>query len=397
MAQHFKFIIIGAGMMGAAAARHLSAMSDGVALLGPDEPKDSASHTGVFASYYDEARITRTIDPDPEWALLANRSIARYGEIEAESGISFYHETGCLLVGSKTGAGASYVGNVLSAGARAGAKLDHLDNAAMAERFAYFSIPEGSEGVHEKSGAGYVNPRRLVEAQVTLAEKNGATLIRQTAASVTEEGGHVVVTTEEGGSFSADRVIVAAGGFTINRNLMPRPYALDVFARTVAFFELDADEIERFSGMPALIHKPATAGFEIYMLPPVRYPDGKTYLKIGGDPDYLVLPTEAYVRDWFRSGGRETARQHLDAIMRELVPGLTCKTSSMAACVTSFTPNGYPGIGFVPGSERVAVLSGGCGAAAKSSDELGRLGAVLLAEGRIDDPAYGIDFAPQFL
>jgi sarcosine oxidase len=83
--------------------------------------------------------------------------------------------------------------------------------------------------------------------------------------------------------------------------------------------------------------------------------------------------------------------------MRDLVLGLQCKTSTMAACVTSFTPNGYPGIGFVQGSERIAVLSGGCGAAAKSSDELGRLGAVLLAEGRIDDPAYGIDFAPQFL
>ena len=42
-------------------------------------------------------------------------------------------------------------------------------------------------------------------------------------------------------------------------------------------------------------------------------------------------------------------------------------------------------------------LRSGCGAAAKSSDEIGRLGASLLLEGRINDPAYATDFAPDFL
>lgn len=396
MNRHFDHIIVGAGMMGAAAARHLSSMGGSVGLIGPGEPADVTSHEGVFASHYDEARITRTIDPDADWALLANRSIARYGEIERDSGIDFYHQTGCLLVGSQTGAGVGYAASVVAAGSRAGVSPDPLDDAGLAQRFPCFSFPQGSEGVHERRGAGHINPRRLVAAQAMLAERNGATLIRQTAVAVREEGGRVQVATGEGGVFSAGRVIVAAGGFTINRNLLPRPYLLDVFARTVAFFELDGEEIERFSGMPSLIHKPEAAGFDIYMLPPVRYPDGKTYLKIGGDPDDLALPAEADVRAWFRSGGRETARVHLDAIMRQLVPGLTCKTSTMAACVTAFTPNGYPGIGFAPGSERIAVLAGGCGAAAKSSDEIGRLGAVLLATGRIDDPAYGVDFAPLF-
>ena len=103
MAETFRYIIIGRGMMGAAAARHLAAVTDGVALIGPDEPKDPASHEGVFASHYDEARITRTIDPDPVWALLAKRSIARYPQIAAESGVEFFHEAGCLMVGPERG------------------------------------------------------------------------------------------------------------------------------------------------------------------------------------------------------------------------------------------------------------------------------------------------------
>ncbi|MFP3701778.1 hypothetical protein SB758_40520, partial [Burkholderia sp. SIMBA_013] len=47
-----------------AAARHLAEKVDGVALIGPGEPADITSHQGVFASHYDEARITRTIDGD---------------------------------------------------------------------------------------------------------------------------------------------------------------------------------------------------------------------------------------------------------------------------------------------------------------------------------------------
>ena len=38
MAPRFKYIVVGAGMMGAAAARHLSEESGDVALIGPPEP-----------------------------------------------------------------------------------------------------------------------------------------------------------------------------------------------------------------------------------------------------------------------------------------------------------------------------------------------------------------------
>ena len=98
MTQHFRTIIVGCGLLGAAAARHLAAMDEGVAVIGPQEPADKVRHEGVFASHYDEGRITRTIDRDPVWARLANRSIARYAEIERESGIDFFTEAGALLV-----------------------------------------------------------------------------------------------------------------------------------------------------------------------------------------------------------------------------------------------------------------------------------------------------------
>lgn len=354
MVERFKSIVVGRGMMGAAAARYLALQGEGVAVIGPDEPTDWSNHHGVFASHYDEARITRTIDSDPIWARLANRSIARYGEIAAESGIDFYSEVGCLIVGPK----------------------------------------RGGQDPYEEKNAGYVNPRRLVEAQSLLAEKAGARVIRRTAVSVREEGGLAIVTTDDGAVYTAERVLVAAGGFSINENLVPRPLDLKVYGRTVAFFEIPDEDLAAYSGMPSLIHQPDDPTDHIYLLPPVRYPDGKTYLKIGGDPDDLELETEPEIRAWFRRGGRLTTRDHLRRIISDLVPTLADAPLSMAACVTSFTPENYPAIGFA--SDHIAVLTGGCGAAAKSSDEIGRLGAELIQHGRIIDEAYGDVFRPVF-
>ncbi len=87
-------------------------------------------------------------------------------------------------------------------------------------------------------------------------------------------------------------------------------------------------------------------------------------------------------------------RNHLQRIIGEIIPSLANAPISMAACVTSFTPENYPAIGYA--TDRIAVLTGGCGAAAKSSDEIGRLGSELILHGRIVDEAYGDVFCPVF-
>ncbi|QLF70855.1 FAD-binding oxidoreductase [Peteryoungia desertarenae] len=396
MAKRYKIIVVGRGMMGAAAARHLALNTDGVAVIGPDEPTGPwGDHQGVFASHYDEARITRTIDSSPVWALLANRSIARYREMEAASGLSFYREVGCLIVGPKRGGRDPYIENVVSAASRLDVDIELLGDTELAERFSYFHFGRGCEGVHEARHAGYVNPRRLVEAQSRLAERAGAAIIRDTVTAVREGDGAVLVETGGGKQYRTDKVLVAAGGFSISENLLPRSVDLKVYARTVAFFEVSEGELSQYQNMPSLIHQPDNPRDHIYLLPPVRYPDGKTYLKIGGDPDDLPLTRDVDMRAWFRSGGRTSTRDHLVRIVAQLVPSLSNAPVSMAPCVTSFTPGNYPAIGFA--SERVAVLTGGCGAAAKSSDEIGRLGAELMLHGRIVDEAYGDVFRPGFM
>lgn len=102
------YAVIGAGMIGSAAARHLAQAGYDVVLIGPSEPEDKTNHTGAFASHYDAGRITRGLATDPFWAQASLASIARYRQIEADSGISFYNDVGCLLAGQGCQAFAKY-------------------------------------------------------------------------------------------------------------------------------------------------------------------------------------------------------------------------------------------------------------------------------------------------
>jgi sarcosine oxidase len=168
-------------------------------------------------------------------------------------------------------------------------------------------------------------------------------------------------------------------------------------ARTVSFFEVEEDEAARLSAMPSMIYEPEDIMMGIYLLPPILYPDGKYYLKIGGDIVDIPLPTHADVLEWFKTGGDAANHAHLVATMRELMPDLKIKGITNTTCVTSYTPPNYPAIGWTS-SPSIGVMAGGCGAAAKSSDEIGRLGAELLLHGRIVDDGYPTaDFVPRFL
>ena len=93
----FDVVVIGRGMIGAAAARHLAESGLSTALIGPDEPEDRRAGAGPFSSHPDEGRITRIAARTMIWAELAARSIARYRDIEIRSGIPFYTRTGLAI------------------------------------------------------------------------------------------------------------------------------------------------------------------------------------------------------------------------------------------------------------------------------------------------------------
>ena len=390
--RHFDFVVVGRGMMGAAAPRHLARTGARVALVGRAEPTDWQAHDGVFSSHYDSGRITRTIDQDPDWALLARRSIARYRDIEAESGIAFYGETGCLISGL---AGGSFIKAVEEVARRYALDAPLLDRAALKTRFPWFDLPDTSAGVLEATGAGYVDPRKFVAAQVACAEKAGGVSIPDDAVSVTDAGDRASVALKSGGLVTAGRVLVATGGFSRAPGLLPKVPALVVKARTVLLAQLTPAQAAAYRDMPSWIDEGADPAEHFYFLPPITYPDGHSYLKIGGDPTEIAIEEEPAIRDWFRGEGDPEAVAHLKRLLARFVPDLHPVRLLSVPCVTTYTVHGYPYAGFVE-NDRIALLTGGNGAAAKSSDEIGRIGADLVIRGRLEEPDYGTDFAVHF-
>ncbi|MCF4130065.1 NAD(P)/FAD-dependent oxidoreductase [Methylobacterium sp. SyP6R] len=389
----FDFAVVGKGMMGAAAARHLARFGARVVLVGPDEPANRRTHGGVFASHYDSGRITRTIDADPDWALLAQRSIARYAEIEAESGISFHTEVGCVIAAPKAG---EAIMRFIATRDRVGVDVAELDPAELRSAFPALRFPEEYTGLLEMRAAGIIDPRALVAAQVRLAKAAGATVITAEVAAVHDRGRHVEVSTVNGERYAAARTLVAVGGFSIRSELLPRPLDLKVKARTVLLAEVQPEDVGRYAAMPCVICSGTGDADSFYVLPPVRYPDGGLKIKIGGDPSDRLLANESVIRAWFSGDGDTAAaahmRRHLEALLPDLRPG----AFSTMPCVTTCTRHGHPYIGFAE-SHRIIVLTGGNGAAAKSSDEIGRLGALLAADGRICTDEYMTNFEVCFL
>jgi sarcosine oxidase len=392
MAQDFDIAVIGKGMMGAAAARYLAQDGVNVALIGPDEPEHRQTHDGVFASHYDAGRITRTIDDDPNWALLARRSIDRYRELETKSGLHFYDEVGCVIATLPPQDGDSTMERMLAARDRVGSDAAFLDDAALRSTFPALHFPDGFVGLFEARHAGHIDPRALVRIETMLAASAGATVLPQEVTAIRDRKSHVEIGTRGGEVLSAERVVVAIGGFSNRPGLLPRPLDLTIKARTIVMVEVGPGELERYSAMPSVIQAAKDQASSFYVLPPIRYPDGKHYIKIGGDPTDAALKTDAEIGAWFRSEGNATAAAHMRRNLEILLPDLKGLPQKTAPCITTFTRHGYPYIGFAE-SERIVVLTGGNGMAAKSSDEIGRLAAGLAKAGVLELDGYSTDFS----
>lgn len=376
----YRTIVLGRGLIGSAAARHLAGLSDGVALVGPDEPADRAIHDGVFASHYDEGRMTRVCDPDPAWATTAKRSIDRYGEIEAASGIKFFENSGYLAV---AGTGSDYLNRTEAVGLDHGADLTRLDASAIRERFPFLNVPTDSEGLYEGDRAGHLSPRALVRAQTKAAGLRGVEIVAAEARAIRPVSGGVEVDLATGDTLRAERVLVATGAFTDACGLSPKALNLRVFGRTVVLARIEGDVGNDLRGMPTMGHAETGA----YILPPIRYPDGQSYLKIGigstGDAD---LRSRADLAAWFKGKGSPDNQRDFRAFLTALIPPLErCPVWHTDTCAVAWTATGLPYIDFVH-DDRIAVAVGGNGKGAKSSDDWGWVAAHLIAGRDWDHP-----------
>ncbi|MFN2106301.1 MAG: NAD(P)/FAD-dependent oxidoreductase [Candidatus Promineifilaceae bacterium] len=375
----FDCLVIGKGLFGAAAAKYLSREMKHIAVIGPDEPRDAAAHNGVFASHYDQGRLAGRLGRGVEWTALAYESINAYRQIEAESGIRFYTPVGRLHAPAAA-LPAHYVAEMKET---YGLDVHHLSAGDLEQAYPYLRFPGAEDGWFEKAPAGYINPRALIRAQLTIAERQGAEVIRDVVTAVAQDGDWLTVHTGEGGRYRARKVLIAAGAFSnyiqidggySGGDKWPLPLRLKT--ETILLAETPQSEAERLGVMPAVSFEIESAVLDgIYLLPPLLYPDGRYYVKMGCDTAADRFPqTLEEVTTWFRSGESDVHKAELVEAMLSIIPDLEATAFQTGRCIVTYTTHGLPYIDEVI-TGRVFAAVGGNGTGAKSSDAIGRLAA----------------------
>jgi sarcosine oxidase len=393
--RNFEVAIIGAGLFGSAAARHLSSVSDGVALIGPAEPQQKSTHQGVFGSHYDVSRLVRGIDPDVTWATLAKRSIDRYRGIEDASGIGFYHDIGYMMV-TPGGLGADWfnlpamrdVANDLAI------EIEDLDEQALKQRFPYLRFTPGSSAVLQAKDAGYINPRRLLEAQQKISVAQGTTLIRDVVTAMKRIGKQIEIGTGSGEKIRAKRVLLATGAYTNAIGLLPKKLSMKIRAAMIMESEVPAATKASY---PATLYAKTDGEQDFWglLMPPITYPNGRSYIKTM-DGYYGPDPLEGYeaLGTWNRGNGHEDHHSVVKRALREVFPSLDVLSTLFKSCLIADTTSRYPYIDMF--DDHIGIAVGGNGKAAKSSDEIGRIAAGMIGTQGWPSSLPQTIFAAQF-
>jgi len=375
----YEVVVIGAGLFGSAAAKYAAEdFPDGKTLLiGPgaglceDPALTKFKHISNFSSrddwilggaWHDEGRITKRFEYGNVWRSFVKKSMERYREIEIESGIEFFDEVGYLRI---DGADDPNTHQVASELRHDGVDVHSVDDQYAKDHFSYLSLPVGYVAYHQPNKAGYISPRKLVKAQQNIASsKYGCKFLNGQADSIEEgEDNLFIVTAKEytskgegGGNKNTQtitvytkRVILATGAYAnvkpdikeiLPQHLKDMSFAIDLVAETVAMVEVSEDDANvKLKGMPSMVTNYQSDCIDgTYILPPIRYPDGNWYVKIGHSKCFedTVEHEEDAMRSWYKSGGFKEAAASLNTFLStRLIPDLGALSVKTNCCVTT--------------------------------------------------------------
>ncbi len=377
----FEFAIIGAGLTGSAAAKYISETDTNTVLIGPSEPNDKKNHEGIYGSHYDEGRITRISDSHYGWSYLAKKSIENYDIISSESEINFYEEVGTLSIGTP-----DYFDELMETYKKVNFEYSTHENFDLKNNYNYLNFPENSQFVFESKNAGHISPRKLVEAQKQLFKLRGGTYIDDFSINIKKSNGIFIIQTNNNNKIKANKILLATGGFTNFTNILTNDLPTKVRGRTIILGEVKSQYINDLKNYPSFIHKPnnddGTREYT-YCLPAIKYPNGKTYIKIGGSKHFTHINTYNEAVDWFK--GKINSNE-IEAVTNELnmiYDQNLFSSYHSDTCVTTWTKTIYPIIDEIEDNFFVSV--GGNGSAAKSSDYIGHISANFFTDAKWDD------------
>ncbi|WP_205718595.1 FAD-dependent oxidoreductase [Actinomadura sp. WMMA1423] len=364
------FIVVGAGLVGAATAWQLARRGHEVTVLERDVP------AGAAGSSHGSARILRYGYADPFYVRAMVDARREWDELERLAGERLVTRTGSLDAGAARDPAA--LAEVFAA---AGVEHELLGASEAAARWPGFRF-EGGTGVLWHPAAGVIDAEAAVSAMLRLAGAEGARIeTGRPVVSVERAGSGYRTVGPDGRSEEAGKVVVAAGGWLpdiLGGLPLPRAFLsafppLRVMQENIFHFPYREVPAETW---PTFIHKESAT--LVYGLPGGRdaaLPDGRSGQKVaefnGGRP---IRSAAA------RTGAVDPAgRERIVAYVRRALPGVVPEPYAETICLFTNTPTEDF---VIDGAGGVTVASPCSGHGAKFAPLLGRIVAESAADER---------------
>jgi monomeric sarcosine oxidase len=372
----YDIAIIGAGVMGAAAASDAARDGARVCLI------EQAGMPNPRAASVDHSKVFRFAYPDPFYVRLAVDALKLWREAESETETELMTRTGLLLIGSRHSKSESQDWlDSYNALRLVGVETEMLTGAEAARRFPQFNAAAIAYGVMDPSGA-ILHAERAVRALINLAQRRGVSIIEnERVAGISNRDGVTALATESGNVLECERAMVASGPWT--RKLLPELNNLLMTTRQeVFYFEPETTRISQ--NLPGfgvgefpIFFATDTGfyGFPIHHLGAMKIADHEK-----GDPvdPYEIDETVG-----------DKAIDECRAFFREFIPGLAdARLFETRVCIYNNTPDDDFIIDWHPELEKVLIVTGFSGHGFNFAPTIGRIAAELLLSG---NTSYSID------
>jgi sarcosine oxidase len=320
------YLVVGAGLAGAATAWQLAVRGHQVTLLERGVP---AAHDG---SSHGSARIFRYAYPDPFYTRAVLESKPLWDALALDAGTELITPFGAVDYGSQRDPR-------LLASVLAGAGIEHQLLSAAEARNLWPQIAFDTE-VLWHPGAGVIDAETTVKAMVELAVRNGARVLTGwNVARVETRGAGYRVHSAAGSTIDAGNIVVSAGGWLpqlLESLPLPAGFLAGLPEFTVrqeqAFHFRYKDTADfRAGGWPTFIHK--AADIQAYGLPGGRDSGfaGQKVAEYNGGPR---IPSAAGQTGTVDPANRARVMDYV----RRYLPGLDPEPYAETTCLFTNTP-----------------------------------------------------------
>jgi sarcosine oxidase len=386
----FEYVVVGCGGIGSAAAYWLSREAAGEVLaleqfhLGHDRGGSE-----------DHSRIIRLSYHASPYTALTPHTYEAWTEAEEESGTRLVVKSGGLDL-EPVEDEPKYVNQYAGAMRAAGIPHEELSAGEAMQRFPQFRLGDGVRAVYQED-AGIVDAAKANATHVALARARGATILDNTPVRGVRCVGDGVEIETDRGTFSARRLVVAAGAWT-NKVLRHVGVELPITCTQEQVTYFRAPDLEAFSPQrfPIWIwHGGPQNSF--YGVPVYGEPATKAGQDVGGD--VVTVDTRTFEPN-------ERVRENLYGFLERYIPGFAGPELYSKTCLYDMPPDREFVLGALPEHPQISVFNG-AGHAFKFASLVGKILGELAVHGEtrypieafrpdrpaLTDPAYEPVFA----